>query len=322
MDIRQQITDEIVKAMEQGAPPWRKGWTSGVLAFNASSGKTYTGINQVILGMQGHPDPRYLTFKQAASMGLQVRKGAKGAHVVKMVEVKRKDADTGRDDDSDVIAHGDGKSLVMKIYTVFNATQIDGMAPMPARAAGIRPSEAVEAVIWGLQDTGMKLNFGGHQPAYVPRTDEIRMPVAADFFSLEDFQGTLLHEAAHASGHPKRMARLHLDVRLGTAELAREELRAELASAMMSALVGVPPGPSMIASHAGYLASWLEALRGDKGEIFRAAADAQRICDYLSELALAAKPREMPAATPDSGHDVPIANDMLHARKLLVQYRV
>ena len=140
--------------------------------------------------------------------------------------------------------------------------------------------------MWGLQDTGLKLNFGGNQPAYYLRTDEIRIPVAADFHSLEDFHGTLLHEAAHASGHPKRLARLHLDARFGSPEYAREELRAELASAMMSGLVGLPPGPSMIESHAAYLSHWLGVLRSDKGEIFKAAADAQKICNYLSERAL------------------------------------
>ena len=322
MDIRQQITDDIIQAMEQGAPPWRKGWSCGLLAFNASTGKSYTGINQLILGMQGHSDPRYLTYKQAAYMGMQVRAGEKGTHIVKMLELRRRDAPAEQGDNAEVLMQGNGKALVMKSYAVFNATQIEGMAPMSARAVDVRPSEAVEAVIWGLQDTGMKLNFGANQPAYLPRTDEIRMPVARDFYSQEDFQATLLHEAAHASGHPGRLARLHLDARFGSAEYAREELRAELASAMMSGLVGVPPGPSMIASHAGYLASWLEALRRDKGEIFRAVADAQRICDYLSELALSAKPRAAPSTPPASEHLVHIVNDMHHARSQRVQFRI
>jgi antirestriction protein ArdC len=34
-------------------------------------------------------------------------------------------------------------------------------------------------------------------------------------------------------------------------------------------------------NNAAYLASWLEKLRSDRKEIFRAAADAQRIADYL-----------------------------------------
>ena len=34
-------------------------------------------------------------------------------------------------------------------------------------------------------------------------------------------------------------------------------------------------------NNAAYVASWLERLRSDRKEIFRAAADAQRIADYL-----------------------------------------
>ena len=35
---------------------------------------------------------------------------------------------------------------------------------------------------------------------------------------------------------------------------------------------------------AAYIASWLERLRSDRKQIFRAAADAQRIADYLLAL--------------------------------------
>jgi len=57
-----------------------------------------------------------------------------------------------------------------------------------------------------------------------------------------------------------------------------EELRAELASAMIGNELGIP---AEIDQHASYVSSWLDVLRKDKREIFRAAADAQRIADYL-----------------------------------------
>jgi hypothetical protein len=44
-------------------------------------------------------------------------------------------------------------------------------------------------------------------------------------------------------------------------------------------------------SHAAYVASWLEVLRSDKQEIFRAAAQAQKACNYLQEMALKADDR-------------------------------
>lgn len=298
MDIKQQITDDIiarlVKAIDEGVPPWSKSWSSGQPPFNASSGKAYQGINFLILlmHMQAHGgDPRHLTYKQAQHMGLQVRRGERGARVIKLVEVERKRATQAAGTDGEIVAEENGKALVLKAYTVFNASQIDGMAPMPARECDVKPAEAVEAIVWGLQDDGMKLNFGHYQPAYDLRRDEIRIPTVEQFRSLEDFQATLLHECAHASGHMKRLARPHMHARFGSVEYSREELTSELASAFMQGLVGLPPSQSMIESHAGYLSSWLEVLRNDKGEIFRAAADAQRICDYLGERALNARPR-------------------------------
>lgn len=299
MDIRQQITDDIIKAMESGVPPWRQGWSSGQLAFNASSGKVYQGVNQLILliHMQalgqthGGGDPRYLTYRQAQHMGLQVRRGEHGVRIVKLVEVERKRAKQAAGAEGEVVAEEGGKALLLKSYTVFSASQIDGIAPLPARECDVQPAEAVEAIVWGLQDTGLKLNFGHYQPAYDLRRDEIRIPNVEQFHSLDDFHGVLLHEAAHSSSHPKRLSRQHILGGFGSAEYAREELRAELASAFMQGLVGLPPSPTMIASHASYLSSWLEVLRNDKSEIFRAAADAQRICDYLSERALNARPR-------------------------------
>ena len=301
MDIRQQITDDIIKAMESGVPPWRKGWSSGHLAFNAPSGKLYQGINQLILGMQPYGDPRYLTYKQAEYMGLQVRRGERGVRVIKLVEVERKRARQAAGAEGEIVAEENDKALVLKAYTVFNAAQIDGMAPMPARECDVKPAEAVEAIVWGLQDDGMKLNFGHYQPAYDMRRDEIRIPTVEQFHSLDDFHATILHECGHASGHLKRLARPHLHAYSdadGYAR-AREELTSELASAFMQGIVGLPPSQSMILSHASYLSSWLEVLRNDKNEIFRAAADAQRICDYLGERALNARPRGNPDATPE-----------------------
>ena len=294
MDIRQQITDDIIKALEAGPPPWRKSWSSGYLHCNASSGATYQGINQLILAMAApaNGDVRWLTYKQAEYMGLHVRKGERGTHIVKMVEVNRRQAIKEAAVAGDLLAEDGAKGLIMRSYSVFNASQIDGMTPMPARQCDISCADAVEQIIVGLQGTGLKVNFGqGFQPAYYPRTDEVRIPPANEFFSLDDFNSTLLHEAAgHATGHPKRLARLHMDARFGSAEYAREELRAELVSSMMQGVIGLPPGPTMIAQHSAYLVSWLQVLKNDKNEIFRAAADAQKICDYVSKLAVEAQP--------------------------------
>ena len=317
-NIRQQITDQIVSMMERagGVPPWHKSWSSGGMHCNASSGAFYKGINQLILSISsaaGSADVRWLTYKQAEYMGLQVRKGERGTRIVKMVEVNRRQAAQEAAAGGDVLAEDGLKALVMRTYTVFNASQIEGMAPMPTRECDITCADAVEQIVFGLQRTGLKINFGqGFQPAYYPRTDEVRIPPASEFHSVEDFHATLLHESAgHATGHPKRLARLHMDAQFGSPEYAREELRAELVSSMMQGVIGLPPGPTMIAQHSAYLASWLQALKNDKNEIFRAAADAQKICDYVSKLAVEAQPF-MVSEVADAAQPKPVVSSRIN----------
>ncbi len=294
-DIRAEVTDRIIALMEQdgGVPPWRKSWSSGGLQWNASSGSYYKGINQQILLMTGHSDGRWLTYKQAEGMGVQVRKGERGTHIVKMVEVSRRQAAQEADAGGEVLAEDGTKALVMRSYTVFNACQIDGLAPLPERECNVSCADAVEQIVFGLQNTGLKVNFGqGFQPCYIPRTDEVRCPPVSEFETLEDFHATVLHECAgHGSQAMKRLAMMTIDPpRFGSAEYARLELVAELVSAQLGAELGLPMGPSLIQSHASYLTSWLQVLKGDKNEIFRAAANAQKICDYVNKLAVEAQP--------------------------------
>lgn len=88
-DIRKEVTDRIVAALEQGVLPWRRSWRDdgrGVgLPENASTGRTYNGGNRMILltaGQDaGHKDNRWLTFNQAKAMGGAVEKGQHGTPI-------------------------------------------------------------------------------------------------------------------------------------------------------------------------------------------------------------------------------------------------
>lgn len=313
MDIRQEVASQIIVALEGGVPPWRKGWVANVAPFNASSSKPYRGINQLITLMQGRQDPRWVTFKQAQALGLSVRKGEKGTRIVKLVEVDRVEGDGSFDGDGEVVASDQGRRLVMKAYSVFNAEQVDGFAPLPVRECMIEPAEAVMAIAEGLQQReagSLKIRFVGSQPAYLPRTDEVRIPPPAQHISAEEFHGSLLHECVHATGHPKRLARLHMDAKFGSAEYAREELVAEIGTCMALLAVNLPPSKTSLDNHAAYIGSWLKLLREDKSEIFRAAALAQKAADYLCERAVRCQPRQVKDEAIDSkcdGEDGPEA---------------
>lgn len=57
---------------------------------------------------------------------------------------------------------------------------------------------------------------------------------------------------------------------------AQEGLRADLASVFIGTTLGLPTD---ISNHASYIGSWIKRLKKDKWEIFRAAANAQKIAD-------------------------------------------
>lgn len=287
LNVREQVTQRMIEAIEAGTPPWRKGWDAMESHSNASTGKPYQGINQLLLGMSGFSDPRWLTLKQANAMksdehpeGLRIKKGEKATMIVRMIEVAR-----GSKDDTagaDVVAEDQKTRLVMKAFWVFNASQIEGMPAFARLQREIEPIEAVDQVVLGLKADGLCLLHGGDRACYVPKLDMIKMPDKEAFHSTEDYHATLLHEAAHATGAKKRLDRFGMFGNLSSSEAyAREELRAELASAMLGAELGIGQGQYHIENHAAYLASWLQALKSDKNEIFKAASAAQKISDWL-----------------------------------------
>lgn len=291
-NVREHITNQIVAALEApgGVPPWRKGWACGGLAVNASTGKPYQGINQLLLGMSPHSDPRWMTFKQAKAAGYGVRQGEKATKIVRMVEVPRSEPEEAKD--GEIVATGQETMLVMRTYDVFNASQIEGMPALAPKSGPVETVAAAEAILAGLTADGVKIVHGGRHAYYKVKEDSIQLPDRQDFHSTEDFYSTALHEAAHATGKKNRCDRLGMHTRFGTPAYAKEELRAELTAAMLGAELGLPLGETHIRNHASYLASWLELLRSDKTEIFKAAAAAQHAADWLKSHAPEVKPQE------------------------------
>lgn len=295
-DIRASITQRIVEALEKGVPPWRKGWTAqGGLHYNASSNKPYRGLNQLLLGLAASElleagaaaDPRWMTLKQANRMGLAIRKGSKAATIVRMVEVTPSEPTASEDE---VLAEDKRSKLVLKCFHVFHASQIEGLAPLSIKENRIEPVAAAESLVEGMKADGLILLHGGDKAAYIERLDTVRMPERVTFHSTEDFYSTMLHELSHATGSAKRLKRLQRDARFGSSAYAREELVAELASAMACTEVGIPLGTIHLENCAAYLSSWIECLKEDKNAIFAASGAAERACQYLRDHAVMPKP--------------------------------
>jgi len=280
-DVQNKVTDSIIAALESGVVPWQKPWVTRGAPANLVSGHVYRGINWLILQSVadecGYGSNRWLTYKQAQSIGGQVRKGEQGTAIVfwKMIE------------------RGDDTIPLLRYYTVFNSEQVDGIT-QPQHATTDVDVDTIASVrdyvlgVW--TDTGNSLptfRIEGDQPAYLPNSDAIKMPRDEQFRTVEGYTGALLHEAAHSTGHQSRLNRWEgQSHQFGCADYAAEELTAEIAAAMIAARMGLT---TEMDQHAAYVKSWLERLRDDRSMLIGAAQRAQKAADWIcGELSVSA----------------------------------
>ncbi len=109
--------------------------------------------------------------------------------------------------------------------------------------------------------------------------DEIHLPPKEAFPELADYYATALHELAHWTRHASHLDRERFGG-FGSPDYAREELRAELATAFLSQEFGLP---SNIEGHAAYLQSWIQELKEDKTAFVQAVSDAKQIVGYIKD---------------------------------------
>jgi antirestriction protein ArdC len=279
----QEITDKIIAELEAGRLPWVQPWgTSGAKASiamprNVASRRPYSGINVLILWgsvvKHDFTGQGWLTFRQALSLGGNVRKGERGTTVVYadrfIPEDERRRAE--RDGDQP------GAIPFLKRFTVFNADQCENLpgeltvAPPPMPEGLILPQ--AEALIAA---TGADFRIGGDSAFYSPAHDFVRVPRPDAYFEPINWHRTALHELGHWVGHASRLGR-DMSGAFGSASYAKEELIAEMTSAFVCASLGIVP----TVRHADYIGSWLEVLREDDRAIVRAASAASKAAAYL-----------------------------------------
>lgn len=299
VDRHQELTDKIIAMLEQGRKPWVNPWDKHGAAMmgrpiNAVTGKPYSGINHMILlsndlAMQTG-DPRWCTYNAAAEKKWQVKKGSKSETIYfySRVELKKE-----LDDE------GNPKTIpLLKAFPVFHASQIENI-PEYIPAARNHDWSVIETAEEIIRSSGADVRIGGNSAYYSPSTDHIQMPPKESFHTVEGYAATKLHELGHWTGHTTRLNRT-FGKSFGDENYAMEELRAELASAFIGSELGLT---AEIENHVSYIGSWLEKLKNDKREIFKAAKDAQKIAD----LVLSYHPQYKIEAAPDESleEDVP-----------------
>lgn len=286
-DIKETVTNSIIKAIEEGTAPWRSPWTgsqTGVAFPLRSTGEQYRGINILLLWCaaqkNNYVSAHWFTYKQAADLGAQVRKGEKSSTVVKYGTFD-KENEQGEE----------AKIPYTKAYRVFNADQIDGLPdqfyiqPEPPRDLGTIADGELD-LFFGC--VGVPIDTTKEPRAfYSLTTDRIHMPPIATFYEAADYYGVLAHESAHATGHKNRLDRFKKFQ--NRKAYAFEELIAEIASSILGAEMGFRPDFGQSAS---YVEGWLNALNDDKSMIFRAASEAQKAVDYIKAAADTAQNEE------------------------------
>ena len=280
------IAEKLIEQLKAGTAPWQKPWQPGepgaMLPINPTTGKRYKGINALQLMSEGHSDQRWMTYKQAAAVDAQVRKGEKGTPIQywKFSEEHDKLDASGK---PVLDAKGEPIKQTVKLErprvffaTVFNAEQIDGLPALQPRKQ--QDWNAVERAEQILQASGAVIRHGEQNRAfYRPATDSIHLPDKGQFSTADNYYATALHELGHWTGHESRLDR-DLVHPFGSEGYAKEELRAEIASMILGDELGIGHDPGQ---HAAYVGLWIKALQEEPLEIFRAAADAEKIQAYV-----------------------------------------
>ena len=281
----EQVAENLIEQLKKGGAPWQKPWEPGdllaVLPVNPTTGKRYRGINSLNLMSRDYADPRWLTYKQAISLGAQVRKGEKSTLVQYW---KFTDERIKTDDNNNPVLNTEGQPIKEQVRlerprvfyaAVFNAEQVDNLPELSIKAPDWDPLERAEHI---LQASNAMIRHGEADNAfYRLSTDSIHLPHKHQFPTPDRYYATALHELGHWTGHELRLNR-DLSHPFGSEGYGREELRAEIASMLLSGELGIGHDPGQ---HVAYVSSWIKALQEDPTEIFRAAADAEKIQDFV-----------------------------------------
>lgn len=279
-NVYEQVTERIISALENGVIPWKKEWrTSGKssgLPYNLVSGKAYRGVNVWSLLCSPYASSGWCTYKQAQSLGYQVRKGEKSSPIVfwkfptKAELLKRPDA-----------------APFARPYHVFNVEQLDGVPaalPFDDTESTFNPIEECELLTakYMASANHPTLGHGGDRAYFSPSRDHVQMPERSTFNSEGGYYATLFHEFAHSTGVKSRLDRAELQAMsgFGDDEYSREELCAEFTSAFLCAETGCS-NEERIGNAVAYIQAWLKRLKNDKKLAIEASQRAQRAADYI-----------------------------------------
>ena len=316
----QRFAEMLIKRMEEMQKDWHQGWIGGGSMFGLPqniSGRTYEGSNAFLLFLHtagnGYKAPVYMTHKQLNKEGAHVLKGEKAVPVFKWgFSIKDKDGKKVTEEEFHNMTDDEKKECnrhpFLRIYPEFNIDQTNmsevnkekydavvsqfRKPDVPTITDGMYVNKAIDRMM-EKQEWVCKIQYDKEEKGayYNPAKDIVVLPTKAQFRIHPDdpeecfkdgqeYYGTALHEMAHSTGHPSRLDRLK-PAAFGSPEYAKEELVAELTSAMVGNTLGFDRRISD--NNVAYLQNWTSALRKEPKFIVSVMADVNKASRIIIE---------------------------------------
>lgn len=316
----QRFAEMLIKRMEEMQKDWHKGWIGGGSMFGLPqniSGRTYEGSNAFLLFLhtaeKGYKAPVYMTHGQIHKEGAIVQKGEKAVPVFKWgFSIKDKDGKKVTEEEFNNMTDDEKKECkrrpFLRIYPEFNIDQTNmsevnkekydavvsqfRKTDAPTITDGMYVNKAIDRMM-EKQEWVCKIQYDKEEKGayYSPAKDIVVLPTKAQFRIHPDdpeecfkdgqeYYGTALHEMAHSTGHPSRLDRLK-PAAFGSPEYAKEELVAELTSAMVGNTLGFDRRISD--NNVAYLQNWTSALRKEPKFIVSVMADVNKASRIIIE---------------------------------------
>lgn len=316
----QRFAEMLIKRMEEMQKDWHQGWIGGGSMFGLPqniSGRTYEGSNAFLLFLHtasnGYKAPVYMTYGQLHKEGAHVLKGEKAVPVFKWgFSIKDKDGKKVTEEEFHNMTDDEKKECkrrpFLKIYPEFNIDQTNmsevnkekydavvsqfRKTDVPTITDGMYVNKAIDRMM-EKQEWVCKIQYDKEEKGayYSPAKDIVVLPTKAQFRIHPDdpeecfkdgqeYYGTALHEMAHSTGHPSRLDRLK-PAAFGSPEYAKEELVAELTSAMVGNTLGFDRRISD--NNVAYLQNWTSALRKEPKFIVTVMADVNKASRMIIE---------------------------------------
>ena len=277
-DVKAQINERIIKSLSEGKIPWLKPWTENG-PRNLFSGRAYTGLNRLILGLSPYPLPFWATYRQYLAAGLQVQYGEHGNGIIYAGRTVKTDTKT---DENGEETENKKQIRFLKAFVVFNIAQTDYKekgykSPDLKENAHLLGCDAVIQDYTGRDSIRIT---AGNRAAYSPQMDIITCPEIGQFRISEHYYATMFHECIHSTGPRLDRFKRTDPVCFGSDTYGREELVAEIGSAYLAALTGIDSS-AIIQNQAAYLQNWATAIKADADLVMYAAGRAEKAADFM-----------------------------------------